>query len=139
MWLRDSCPLFGSGFSASAAGQLVDYESALPLFKSPLFCSDQNIFSPLSDAHTKKPDERALVIGDSIVLNVKIETPATRVQCLPGARAPDILANLKVLANAKRKFSKIIHVDANDVQLCQSDGTSCKCSNSLNLVYVCVG
>ncbi len=31
-------------------------------------------FIPLSDAPTEKPDESALIIGDSIVRNVKIET-----------------------------------------------------------------
>ncbi len=68
-----------------------------------------NRFSPLSDAPTEKPDESALLIGDYIVRNVKIETSATIVHCLPGARAPDILANLKVLANAKGIFSKIFY------------------------------
>uniref|UniRef100_A0A673HME3 SGNH hydrolase-type esterase domain-containing protein n=1 Tax=Sinocyclocheilus rhinocerous TaxID=307959 RepID=A0A673HME3_9TELE len=83
---------------------------------SSILIKTLNRFSLLSDAPTEKPDERALVIGNSIVHNMKIETPSTIVQCLPGARAPDILANLKVLANAKRKFNKIvIHVGTNDI------------------------
>ncbi len=83
-----------------------------------------NRFSPRSEAPTEKPDESALVIGDSIVRNMKIDTPATTVHCLPGARAPNILANLKVLANAIRKFSKIvIHVGTNDVRLHQYEIT----------------
>ncbi len=91
--------------------------SSIPIIKS-------NRFSPLSDALTEKPDEIALVIGDYILRNVKIETPALIVHCLSGARAPDILANLKVLANAKHKFSKIvIHVGANDVLLHQLEIT----------------
>ncbi len=81
-----------------------------------------NRFSPLSDAPTDIPGEIAIVIGHFIVWNVKIETPATIVHCLTGARAPDILENVKVLANAQHKFIKIvIHVGNNDVRLCQSE------------------
>ncbi len=105
-----------------------------------------NRFSPLSDAPTEKPDESALVIGDSIVRNVKIETPATIVHCLPGARVPDIFANLKVLANAKYKFSKIvIHVDANDVRLRQKEISKnnfkevCELANMMSDIVICSG
>ncbi len=105
-----------------------------------------NRFSSLSDAPTEKPDESAIVIGYSIERNVKIETPATIVHCLPGARAPDILANLKVLANAKHKFSKIvIHVGANDVRLHQSEISKnnvkevCELANTMSDTVICSG
>ncbi len=103
-----------------------------------------NRFSLLSEGPTEKPDESALVIGDSIVRNVKIETPATKVHCLPGARPPDILANLKVLANPK--FNKIfIHVGTNDVRLHQSEISKnnvkevCEHANTMSDTVMCSG
>ncbi len=105
-----------------------------------------NRISPLSDAPTEKPDESALVIGNFFVRNVKIETPATIVHCLLGARAPNILANLKVLANAKRKFSKIIiHVGTNDVRQRQSEISKnnvkgvCELANTMSDTVICFG
>ncbi len=105
-----------------------------------------NRFSPLSDTPSEKPHESALIIGNSIVRNMKIETPANIVQCLPGARAPDILANLKVLASAKRKFSKsLIHVGANYVQFCQVEITKnsfkevCELASTMSETLICSG
>ncbi|CDQ84243.1 unnamed protein product [Oncorhynchus mykiss] len=70
---------------------------------------------------------KTLVIGDSITRSIRLKTnhPAI-IHCLPGGRATDVKANLKmVLAKAKtgecREYRDIvIHIGTNDVRMKQS-------------------
>ncbi|XP_060775023.1 uncharacterized protein LOC132884939, partial [Neoarius graeffei] len=124
---------------------LIDIEEEGEHHSSPRHVS--NRFALLSDAPTEKP-ERALVIGDSIIRHMKLAqplgAPAALVRCIPGARAPDIAGNLRVLG--KHRFSKIvIHAGANDIRLRQSEVTKSnfvevfKLAKAMSDAVVCSG
>ena len=99
---------------------------------------------PVSPAPRTRRLSRTLVIGDSITRNVRLQSPA-EVFCLPGARATDIEANLRVLASNRfshkgkkeangppSQYSNIIvHVGANDIRMRQSEVTK------LNIARTC--
>lgn len=59
----------------------------------------------------QKVINKCLAIGDSILKNMKLETPVDTVRSIPGARAGDIEVNLKFLAKAMEQvcnFTKIM-------------------------------
>lgn len=70
-----------------------------------------NRFSQLSNTRT----DQTLLIGNSILRDVKLATPANTVKCIPGARAGNVESYLKLLAKAFCRYSEIvIHVSIND-------------------------
>ena len=59
--------------------------------------------------------EKCLVLGDSIVGNVKAEKPNMRVECFPGIRTDQLR---RVMENKNLGYSDtvVIHVGTNDVR-----------------------
>ena len=59
--------------------------------------------------------EKCLVLGDSIVRNVKAEKPNMRVECFPGIRTDQLR---RVMENKNLGYSDtvVIHVGTNDVR-----------------------
>lgn len=72
-----------------------------PLSDRPTGTQTQHVdFVVLSSTAAGKP---ALVTGDSVLWNVKVETPGSIVRCIEGAKAGDVDANLKLLTKSKCK------------------------------------
>ncbi|XP_072314199.1 uncharacterized protein [Eucyclogobius newberryi] len=79
-----------------------------------------NRFSPLSDHTPAEHTRETLVIGSSIVRDVKL--PAASVRSYPGARMGDIEGNLRLLKQSRDRFRRVvIHAGGNDAQRRQSE------------------
>ena len=77
----------------------------------PICISDR--FSPLSDTPA---EEKTLKLGSSIIRNMALETPWSKI-----LQGPDIESDLNLLPKHERKYSKIlIHIGSNDTRLHQS-------------------
>uniref|UniRef100_A0A8B9H6Y7 SGNH hydrolase-type esterase domain-containing protein n=1 Tax=Astyanax mexicanus TaxID=7994 RepID=A0A8B9H6Y7_ASTMX len=85
-----------------------------------------NRFAPLSEAPAEEPVKGTRVIGDAVVqhviLAIPLGAPEETVTFLPGARAPDISCNLRLLGN-RRYLRVVIYIRANDIRLRQSEIT----------------
>lgn len=73
-----------------------------------------------------RPKSQMLVTGDSFTLRFRLVTPVT-VTCIPGSRALNIEANLRVeqaQSKDKRYDDTDVHVSINNVRMKQSEVTN---------------